>query len=53
MEKAAKELTHIEISKIKGNLTEGGSDIYFKILVGSNMVKTTPKSNASKDFLIE
>ena len=40
MKKEEKELTSITIDKINGKMTDSGEDIYFKINLGPNMVKT-------------
>jgi hypothetical protein len=42
----------ITIEKITGKLNRAGEDLYFKINLGPNMVKTTPIENAKQDFVL-
>lgn len=41
----------ITITKMRGNLSKSGKDLYFKINTGPTMFKTNIIKNAKKDFV--
>lgn len=46
-------MNSIQIIKIKGNLNEDGNDVYFKILLGPNLTKTSAVKSAKRDFVFQ
>lgn len=48
--KQSEELRQIRIESIKGNLNDKANDLYFKIVIGQNVIKTVMLDPAPKDF---
>lgn len=51
--KQSEELRQIRIESIKGNLNDKANDLYFKIVIGQNVMKTAMLEKAPKDFTMD